>query len=52
MNKNKIRIIGAAVSLCGIAIILIFKNEVSDFSGAVLIGLGIGVLLTGRFGRK
>ncbi|WP_168191388.1 MULTISPECIES: hypothetical protein [Antarcticibacterium] len=49
---NKIRIIGIAVLLCGIAISLIFANKVSDISGAVLIGLGIGVALTGGFGRK
>jgi len=49
---NRVRIIGIAILFCGIVINLIFNSEVSDISGAVLIGLGIGVLLTGRFGIK
>lgn len=37
---NKIRILGFTVLLCGIAINLIFANEVADIIGAVLTGLG------------
>lgn len=49
---NRIRFIGIAILACGIGINLIFTNEVSEITGAVLIGLGIGVALTGRFTRK
>ena len=49
---SKIRITGIIIFLCGVAINLIFNNEVADITGAVTIGLGAGVALTGRYGNK
>ena len=39
---------GILIFLSGVAINFIFENEVANISGAVAIGLGIGVIITGR----
>lgn len=49
---SRIRIAGIIVFLCGIAMNLIFNNKVVEITGAVIIGLGIGVALTGRYGNR
>lgn len=49
---NRTRKAGLAVLLLGIAINLFFSSEIAEITGAVIIGLGIGVALTGRFGKN
>lgn len=48
---NRTTIIGTFILLGGIAINFAFDSKMTDITGAVFIGLGIGVLLTGRFGN-
>ena len=49
---NRTTILGTLILLGGIAINFVFNSEITDITGAVFIGLGIGVLLTGRFGNN
>ena len=49
---SRIRITGIIIFLCGVAINSIINNEIAVITGAVIIGLGIGVALTGRYGNK
>ena len=48
---NRTRILGVAIFICGIAVNFIFDTEMTDFTGAVFISLGIGVVLAGQFKR-
>ena len=48
---NRIRIIGAIILLIGILLNIYLENEVVDFLSGLLIGLGIGLILTGRFSK-
>tara|TARA_B100000949_G_C14230545_1_gene428735 strand:+ start:491 stop:640 length:150 start_codon:yes stop_codon:yes gene_type:complete len=45
---NKVRIIGLGILIIGAIAQLFIENETIDFFSAVLIGAGIGLLLTGR----
>ncbi|MDX1702316.1 MAG: hypothetical protein R3250_16935 [Melioribacteraceae bacterium] len=49
---SRTRLIGIIVIFCGIAINFIFNNETSNIAAAITIGIGIGVTLTGRLGKK
>lgn len=44
---NKTRIIGLVILVIGIVIIFVIENDAIDFISGMLIGAGIGVLLTG-----
>ena len=48
---NRTRILGVAILICGIAVNFTFDTELTDITGAVFIGLGIGVLLAGQVKR-
>lgn len=49
---NKTRIIGLILLIIGIALYFYFKNEEADFVGGLIIGIGIGLLFTGKTGNK
>lgn len=49
---NKVRIIGIVLLLAGLSINYFFKNDGIDFGSGLLIGLGIGLIFTGRFLKK
>ena len=44
---NKIRIIGLIISVIGIIVFLFMEWEIVRMAAATLVGLGIGLLLTG-----
>ena len=48
---NKIRIIGLAILVVGIIIQFALENDATDFISGLLIGAGIGLLLTGKIGK-
>ncbi len=50
MNKN--RIFGAGMLIIGVILNYSFDNDKIGFISALIIGFGIGVLLTGRFTSK
>ena len=49
---NKTRIFGAGLLLIGIILSFSFDNDGIGIISGIIIGLGIGVLLTGRFTSK
>lgn len=49
---SSIRITGLVILLFGIAMLSIFENEMVEIVAAIIIGLGIGVALTGRYENK
>ncbi|MGB1284796.1 MAG: hypothetical protein ACPG44_10105 [Polaribacter sp.] len=48
---NKIRIIGLVILLIGIVIKFVVENDAIDFISGILIGAGIGLLMTGKVGK-
>ena len=50
-NMNKIRIIGLVILVIGIIIQFALENDATDFISGLLIGAGIGLLLTGKIGK-
>ncbi|MFD0837574.1 hypothetical protein ACFQ0I_17485 [Mariniflexile aquimaris] len=48
---NKIRIIGLVILVIGIIIQFTLENDATDFISGLLIGAGIGLLLTGKIGK-
>ena len=44
----KIRIIGLAILIVGIVVQFTLANDTSDFISGLLIGIGIGLLISGR----
>ena len=49
---NKIRIIGLVILVIGIVIQFALENDSTDFISGILIGVGIGLLLTGKVGTQ
>ena len=49
---NKIRIIGLVILIIGIVIQFTIENDPADFISGILIGIGIGLLLTGKVGNQ
>ena len=45
---NKIRIIGFVLFIAGVILMLTLENDMTDFISGLLIGAGIGLLVTGR----
>lgn len=45
---NKIRIIGLVLLIIGISIQFTLKNDATDFISGILVGGGIGLVLTGK----
>jgi len=50
-NMNKIRVIGLVILIIGIIIQFALENDTTDFVSGLLIGAGIGLILTGKVGR-
>ena len=48
---NKIRLIGILLVAAGIAARFLFENSDYSVLFALVIGIGIGLLITGKFGR-
>ncbi|MEO8772867.1 MAG: hypothetical protein ABI263_00935 [Gelidibacter sp.] len=48
---NKIRIIGLVVLAIGIIIKFALEDDANDFITGILIGVGIGLLLTGKISK-
>jgi hypothetical protein len=48
---NKIRYIGLAILAVGVIIQFTVENEAFDFISGLVIGVGIGLLLTGKMGK-
>ncbi len=48
---NKVRIIGLVILILGIIIQFTLENDAIDMISGVLIGFGIGLLITGRIGK-
>jgi hypothetical protein len=48
MNMNKIRIIGIVLLVVGIITPFNLENDATDFISGLLIGAGIGLVLTGK----
>ena len=46
---NKVRIIGIVILVAGVLLISYFENDGIDFVSGILVGLGIGLVLTGYF---
>ncbi|WP_299782979.1 hypothetical protein, partial [uncultured Formosa sp.] len=51
-NMNKIRIIGLVILVVGIIIQFALENDATDFISGILIGGGIGLLITGKVGKS
>jgi len=51
-KMNNIRIIGLIILVIGITIQFTLENDATDFISGLLIGSGIGMLLTGQIARK
>ena len=49
---NKIRGIGLIILGIGMITKFTLENDATDFISGILIGIGIGLLLTGRIGKK
>lgn len=49
---NKIRIIGFILFIAGVILMLTLENDMIDFISGLLIGAGIGLLVTGRLKRS
>ncbi|WP_168731254.1 hypothetical protein [Robertkochia marina] len=45
---NKIRLIGLATLVIGIIIQFTLENDAADFISGILVGVGIGLFLTGK----
>lgn len=48
---NIVRIIGLVILIIGIIIQFTIENEATDFISGLLVGAGIGLLLTGKIGK-
>lgn len=46
---NRKRIIGVVILIIGVIVRFFLENDVTDFISGILVGLGIGLLITGRF---
>ena len=49
---NKTRIIGLVLLLIGVIVQLTIEHDTTDFISGLLIGIGIGLTITGRFKRR
>jgi hypothetical protein len=49
---NKIRIIGLVLLIVGIIIQFALENDATDFISGLLIGGGIGLVITGKVGKR
>ncbi|WP_158254408.1 hypothetical protein [Tenacibaculum sp. SG-28] len=49
---NKTRILGLGILVVGIIISFTLENDAVNFISSLLIGAGIGLFLTGKFGKK
>ena len=49
---NKIRIIGLVILVIGIIIQFALENDATDFISGLLIGGGIGLIITGKVGKS
>ena len=47
-KKNRVRIFGTLLLLIGVFLLSYLDNEGIDFVSGILVGLGIGLILTGR----
>ena len=47
-KKNRVRIFGTIILLIGVFLLSYLDNEGIDFVSGILVGLGIGLILTGR----
>jgi drug/metabolite transporter (DMT)-like permease len=47
-KKNRVRIFGTILLLIGVFLLSYLDNEGIDFVSGILVGLGIGLILTGR----
>jgi len=45
---NKTRILGISLFIIGVVAQLSIENDLVDFISAILIGLGIGIIISGR----
>ncbi|WP_161804640.1 MULTISPECIES: hypothetical protein [Lacinutrix] len=48
---NKTRIIGLVLLVIGIIIQFTLENDATDFISGVLIGIGIGLVITGKVSK-
>jgi len=51
-NMNKIRIIGLVILVIGIIIQFALENDATDFISGLLIGGGIGLIITSKVGKS
>ena len=49
---NKIRILGTIILLIGVFISSFFNNDGIDFVAGLLVGLGVGIIVTGQISFK
>lgn len=49
---NKVRIIGLVLLVASISLRLIIENEDSHFVFGVMMGLGVGFLITGKLKKR
>ncbi|MFH6769154.1 hypothetical protein V8G56_10440 [Gaetbulibacter aquiaggeris] len=47
-KKNRVRIFGTIILLIGVFLLSYLDKEGIDFVSGILVGLGIGLILTGR----
>ena len=47
-KKNRVRIFGTILLLIGVFLLSYLDNEGIDFVSGILVGLGIGLIITGR----
>jgi ABC-type transporter Mla maintaining outer membrane lipid asymmetry permease subunit MlaE len=52
LTVNKIRIIGLLILIIGFVIKFFLENDLDNFISAILIGIGIGLCLTGKVRRQ
>ena len=49
---NKVRITGIILLLIGISMIIFLENEKFDILSGLLLGVGLGFTITGKFNRR
>jgi len=49
---NKVRITGVILLLTGISMIIFLENEKFDILSGLLLGVGLGFTITGKFNRR
>ncbi|MGJ8593555.1 MAG: hypothetical protein ACSHXF_13470 [Aquaticitalea sp.] len=45
---NRIRLIGLGILIAGMAMLFFLDSDASDFLSALLLGLGVGLVITGK----